>query len=60
MSDTSFSATTTHSVTVPIVTGGPTAGTTGTAIIITRTDFNAFIPVKTLSMAAFKLKYPSI
>ena len=58
MSGTSFSATTTHSVTVPIVTGGPTAGTTGTAITITRTDFNAFIPVKSLSIGGVQVEMP--
>ena len=58
MSDTSFSATTTHSVTVPIVKGGPTAGTTGTAITITGTDFNAFIPVKSLSIGGVQVEIP--
>lgn len=58
MSGTSFSATTTHSVTVPIVTGGPTTGTTGTAITITRTDFNAFIPVKSLSIGGVQVEMP--
>lgn len=50
MSGTSFSATTNHEVTGPTITASPIAGTPGTAITVTGTDFKAFIPVKSLSI----------
>ena len=39
-------------------TGVPTAGKTGTAITITRTGFNAFIPVKSLSIGGVQVEMP--
>jgi len=58
MSGTSASATATHTVTGPTITASPTAGTPGTGITITGTNFNAFDPVKSLSIGGVQIAIP--
>ncbi|HEU0022475.1 MAG TPA: IPT/TIG domain-containing protein, partial [Dehalococcoidia bacterium] len=58
MPGTSATATATHSVTGPTITASPTAGTPGTGITITGTNFNAFDPVKSLSIGGVQIAIP--